>query len=132
MCLCVITWEPLKVCQGQLCGIYNDSNTCYISNAFKDFKDVLDYKHGTVSLRWIIYELDLNILRVEYLAFQCARHTFYAIYLNHFTRRPRHVIWNIYNNIMEEVKQFYACMSLFYNHSKLFLWNSCVEFFCKC
>ncbi len=69
MCLCVITWQPLRVCQGQLCGLYNDLNTGYILDAFKDFKDVLDYKHGIMSLRWIISKLDLNTLKVEYLAF---------------------------------------------------------------
>lgn len=80
MCLCVITWQPLRVCQGQLCGLYNYPNTCYISYAFKDFKDVLDCKHGTMSFRWIISKLDLNTLKVEYLEFQCAGHTFYVIY----------------------------------------------------
>jgi hypothetical protein len=49
MCLCVITWQPLRVCQGQFCGLYNDLNTSYISNAFKDFKDVSNYKHGIVT-----------------------------------------------------------------------------------
>jgi hypothetical protein len=59
----------IKLCQGQLYGLYNDPNPCYISNAFKDFKDILDYKHGIMSLRWITFEFDLNILGVEYLAF---------------------------------------------------------------
>jgi hypothetical protein len=58
----------IKVCQGQFYGLYNDPNPCYISNAFKDFKDIVDYKHGTLSLRWITFEFDLNILGVEYLA----------------------------------------------------------------
>jgi hypothetical protein len=30
-------------------GLYNDLNTSYISNAFKDFKDVSNYKHGIVT-----------------------------------------------------------------------------------
>lgn len=59
----------IKVCQGQFYGLYNDPNPCYSSNAFKDFKDILDYEHGIMALRWITFEFDLNILRVEYLAF---------------------------------------------------------------
>jgi len=59
----------IKVCQGQFNGLYNDPNPCYSSNAFKDFKDILDYKHGIMSQRWITFEFDLNILGVEYLAF---------------------------------------------------------------
>jgi hypothetical protein len=31
ICVCMITWQPLRVCQGQLCGLYNDPNTNYIS-----------------------------------------------------------------------------------------------------
>jgi hypothetical protein len=62
----------IKVCQSQLHGFYNDPNPCYNSNAFKDFKDILDYKHGIMSLRWSTYEFDLNIFGIEYLAFQCA------------------------------------------------------------
>jgi hypothetical protein len=71
-----------------------------------------------MSLKWITYEFDLNIFGVEYLAFQCAKHTFYATYLNNLTRRPRHVTWDIYNNIVEKVKQLCPCMgSSLNNHS---------------
>jgi len=61
-----------------------------------------------LSLRWIISELDFNTLKVEYLAFQCVGHTFYVIYLDHIIGRLGCVIRNIYNNIMEEVKQLCA------------------------
>jgi hypothetical protein len=64
-----------------------------------------------LSLRWIISELDFNTLKVEYLAFQCVGHTFYVIYLDHIIGRLGCVIRNIYNNIMEEVKQLCARMS---------------------
>jgi hypothetical protein len=94
----------VKVCQGQLYGLYINPNTCYISKTFKDFKDVLDCKHGIVSLMPITSELDLNTPRVEYMAFQCAKHIFYVIYLDHLTGRLGHVNLDIYNNIMEELK----------------------------
>ncbi len=55
----------IKVYQGQLYGLYNDPYTCLVSNAFKDFKDMLDCKHGIVTLNWIASKIDLNMVGIE-------------------------------------------------------------------
>jgi hypothetical protein len=52
--------------------------TCFVSDAFKDFKDVLSCKQDTISLRWITSELDLNAINVEYPVFQCGENQFYV------------------------------------------------------
>jgi hypothetical protein len=38
-------------------------------NAFMDFKDLLDCKHGIVTLNWIASKIDLNVvgLSVDFL-----------------------------------------------------------------
>ncbi len=68
----------IKVCSTKLYGLYNDPMTCFVFDAFKDFKDVLSCKHNTISLRWIASELDINATNVEYLVFQCGENQFYV------------------------------------------------------
>ncbi len=60
--------------------------TCFVSDAFKDFKDVLSYKHDIIYLRWIASKLDLNTINVEYLVFQSSENEFYVTH-------PRSIIW---------------------------------------
>ncbi len=60
---------------------YNDLMTCFVFDAFKDYKDVLSYKHDTISLQWIAFELYFNVANVKYLVFQCDENHLYAIHL---------------------------------------------------
>jgi hypothetical protein len=95
----------IKVCQGQLYGLYNDINTYFVLYGFKDFKDLLDYKHKMVSLSWIVLELDLNMVRVECLTFQCVKQNFDATYLDCVIRKLGLVIKKTYVIFLEEVKE---------------------------
>jgi hypothetical protein len=74
----------ITICQSQLYLLYNDPNTCYISNAFKYFKDLVASKHDIVGLCWVVEALDLKASNVEYLAFHFTNHTFLAIYVDPF------------------------------------------------
>jgi hypothetical protein len=46
---------------------------CFVFDAFKDFKDVLFYKHDIISLRCIAFKIDFNVVNVEYLVFQLVK-----------------------------------------------------------
>ncbi len=65
--------------------------TCFASNVFNDFKDVLSCKHDTISLRWIAFELDFNATNVEYLVFQCGENQFYVTHLDSIIGRANKV-----------------------------------------
>jgi hypothetical protein len=74
----------ITICQSQLYSLYNDPNTCYISNAFKYFKDLVASKHDIVGSCWVVEALDLKASNVEYLAFHFTKHTFLAVYVDPF------------------------------------------------
>jgi hypothetical protein len=38
----------IKVCKSQLYSLFNDPNTCYVFDAFKNFKDSVASKHDTI------------------------------------------------------------------------------------
>jgi hypothetical protein len=74
----------IKVCKSQLSSLFNDPNTCYVFDVFKDFKDLVSSKHDTIGLCWVAKALDLNASSVEYLIFHFANHTFLTIYFDPF------------------------------------------------
>ncbi len=42
---------------------------CFVFDAFKDFKFMFSYKHDTISLKWIAFDLYFNVASVEYFGF---------------------------------------------------------------
>lgn len=87
----------IKVCKSQLYSLFNDPNTCYVFDAFKDFKDLVVSNHDTIGLCWVVKALNLNASSVEYLTFHFANHTFLTIYVDPFFR-------NVFNNIVKRIE----------------------------
>jgi hypothetical protein len=56
----------IKMCQAHIYELYNDLETCFVSNVFKDTKDVMSCKHDIIYLRWTAFDLDLNVTCVEF------------------------------------------------------------------
>jgi hypothetical protein len=54
------------MCQAHIYELYNDLETCFVSNVFKDTKDVMSCKHDIIYLRWTAFDLDLNVTCVEF------------------------------------------------------------------
>jgi hypothetical protein len=86
--------------------------TCFVSDAFKDFKDVLSCKHDTISLRWITSELNLNVTNVEYSVFQCGENQFYVTHPRPIIGRANKVTLEVFNKIVENVKVLCTCVQL--------------------
>ncbi len=82
--------------------------TCFVFDAFKDFKDVLSCKHNIISLRWIASELDLNATNVEYPVFQFGENQFYVTH-------PRPIIWRA-NKVISRFSTRLLKMSKFCAH----------------
>jgi hypothetical protein len=65
--------------------------TCFVCDAFKDFKNMLSYKHDIISLQLITFELYFNVDNVEYLVFQCDENQLYATHLEHVIEKANKV-----------------------------------------
>jgi hypothetical protein len=50
----------VKVCQGQLYSLYSDPATCFRSDSFTEFNDLLACQNRTIPLVWEPVALDLN------------------------------------------------------------------------
>jgi hypothetical protein len=61
----------VKVCQGQLYSLYSYPATCFRSNSFTEFTDLLVCQNRTISLDWEPAALDLNEQGVEQLFYSC-------------------------------------------------------------
>jgi len=94
----------IKVCKPQLYSLFNDPNTCYVFDAFKDFKDSVASKYDIIGLCWAAKALDFNASSVEYLTFHFANHTFLIIYVDPFFRNFNQITQNVFNNIVKEIK----------------------------
>ncbi len=57
----------IKMCQVHIYELYNDLETCFVYDVFKDSKDVMSCKHDNIYLWWITFDLDLNATCVEFL-----------------------------------------------------------------
>jgi hypothetical protein len=55
------------MCQVHIYELYNDLETCFVYDVFKDSKDVMSCKHDNIYLWWITFDLDLNATCVEFL-----------------------------------------------------------------
>ncbi len=88
-CLCFHDYiVAIKVCQAQLYEFYNNLNIWFVSDTFQNLKDVMSCKHATISLTWIAFELDINIVGVNLLAFQCGDKQYHAMHLKLVTCKP--------------------------------------------
>jgi len=59
----------VKICHGDLYRMYEDKDMAYNSNEFWSFKNLLDYNHEQIYIKWIC---DLNVLHDStFLTFVC-------------------------------------------------------------
>lgn len=88
-CVCLHNYIlATKVCQAQIYEFYNNLKTWFVSNTFQNLKDVMSCKHATISLTWIAFELDMNIVGVKLLAFQCGDKQYHATHPKPITCKP--------------------------------------------
>jgi hypothetical protein len=67
----------VKIYQLQLYQLYQDPQTFFKSDAFREMIDLISYKHSTISLQSRPIDMDLNEVGMEYLVYQC-KDSFYS------------------------------------------------------
>jgi hypothetical protein len=93
----------VKVCQGQLYSLYLDPATCFRSNSFTEFSDLLACQNRTISLVWEPAALDLNEQGVEQLFYACKSSRHPAIFLNS-TGQPQRVSRDDFTMLVDDIK----------------------------
>jgi len=98
----------VKICQGRLYSLYSDPKTCFSSDAFMEFKQLLDCKHGSMSLVWVLHCLDLNESGPsDQLSYTCGEKIYLAIYLN-TNGRDASVTHEVFNILVKDIKDLYT------------------------
>ncbi len=75
-----------------------------MSNTFQNLKDVMSCKHATISLTWIAFELDINIVGVNLLAFQCGDKQYHAMHPKLVTCKPCKFLKKKINTIVDNIE----------------------------
>lgn len=86
--------------------IYIEEKTRFTQPNFWDFIALIEAQHDAIPMRWILASngLDLNALRVEYLAFEPKEYNFRATYRDPITQDNIPVTREIYIAIIVGVK----------------------------
>jgi hypothetical protein len=93
----------VKVCQGQLYSLYLDPATCFRSDSFTEFSDLLACQNRTISLVWEPAALDLNEQGVEQLFYACKSSRHPAIFLNSIGQ-PQRVSRDDFTMLVDDIK----------------------------
>jgi hypothetical protein len=93
----------VKVCQGQLYSLYSDPTTCFRSDSFTEFNDLLACQNRTISLVWEPAALDLNEQGMEQLFYACKGSKHAAMFLNS-TGQPQRVSREDFSLLVDDVK----------------------------
>jgi hypothetical protein len=110
----------VKVCQGQLYSLYLDPATCFRSDSFTEFSDLLACQNRTISLVWEPAALDLNEQRVEQLFYACKSSRHPAIFLNS-TGQPQRVSRDDFTMLVDDIKSL--CQGTFSKRCSLLMYS---------
>jgi hypothetical protein len=75
-----------------------------MSNVFKDFLNLVVYRHDNVHLKWKVSPLDLNSLSIEYLCFDYLGYIFWATMLNSINEKVQ-MNGKMFSNFLENALQ---------------------------
>jgi hypothetical protein len=110
----------VKVCQGQLYSLYLDPATCFRSDSFTEFSDLLACQNRTISLVWEPAALDLNEQGVEQLFYACKSSRHPAIFLNS-TGQPQRVSRDDFTMLVDDIKSL--CQGTFSKRCSLLMYS---------
>jgi hypothetical protein len=111
----------IKVCQGDLCNMYLEQSSNFMTNTFWVFKSLLECKHGNIHMKWI---LDFNF-GLQRLAFKVHGQHIWVVHCDLETMTPIFVIEFIFVVVKSLVKNqckgkflklsLLACLIFFFN-----------------
>jgi hypothetical protein len=90
----------MKVCQGEIYELYINLNTRFKFNVFEGNKILLNVKHDSIIMWWMI---DLN-MGIEHLAFDVNQQHIWATHLNLQTSEISYITREVYVIVITQVE----------------------------